>query len=120
MNTCNAAHRHGSIEPVIEALAHVLAERRRMFDAAEAMGHRDLRELEPCGYREQLVRFSAGVTDTIGSESDPFVLMASTGPIARYYIKAERDRCVVVLTGSELFISTLNQLALGAASNMVH
>jgi hypothetical protein len=81
-----------------------------MHDALLAMGHVDVYEIEPRGYREQLRRFAEGSAECIGSEDDPFVLMASSKPIARYYIRAMRDRCVVVLTGSAKFMSALDRL----------
>lgn len=92
-----------------------------MHDALRAMGHHEGFELEPRGYREQLERFSAGIIQSIGSEDDPFVLMASREvPVARYYIKVSAGRCVVVLTGSAKFMSTLKRMAHQDTSPTVH
>lgn len=92
-----------------------------MHDALRAMGHHEGFELEPRGYREQLERFSAGIIQTIGSENDPFVLMASREiPVARYYIKMVADRCVVVLTGSAKFMSTLRRMTHRDESKTLH
>lgn len=92
-----------------------------MHDALRAMGHHEGFELEPRGYREQLERFSAGIIQSIGSEDDPFVLMASREiPVARYYIKVIAGRCVVILTGSAKFMSTLKRITLHDVSTTLH
>lgn len=106
---------------VFEAIAYLLDERRRMHDALHAMGHFDGFELEPRGYREQLKRFADGTIQTIGSETDPFVLMADREmPVARYYIKAIAGRCVVILTGSAKFMSTLKRMTHRDESKTLH
>lgn len=105
---------------MLEALAHVLTERRRMYDALVAMGYVDAYELEPHGYREQLERLADGSGRSIGSPDDPFVLMCERQPIARYYIKVVRDRCVVIPAGSVRFMKTLREMPVRVAGITVH
>jgi hypothetical protein len=106
---------------VLEALAYVLTERRKMLDALIEMGHAEAFELEPKAIREHMAAIQDGGKTRLGSPEDPFVLMAEVGrPVARYYIEADDERCWVRLSGSAEFIDALAAIALRDGGHSVH
>lgn len=105
---------------MLEALAYVLTERRRMLRALIAMGLADAYELEPRGLLEHVEALRSGGEATLGTAEDPFVLKSEDRIIARYYIEADGGRCWVRLSGSAEFIATLALLALRDGGASVH
>lgn len=95
---------------MLDALAYVFAERRKMMDALLEMGHSDVVEVEPRNMLDQIAMLKHGQSATIGSPEDPFQLLASDRRlIVRYYIEAANE-CLVRVSGSVEFMEALARI----------
>lgn len=94
---------------MLEAIAHIFAERRRMLEALYELGHKDPYEVEPRYFDGYTI---TGIRRSIGSPSDPFVIRTSDHrEIARYYIEADGNQCRLRVSGSPDFLKMLDALA---------
>lgn len=95
---------------MLDALAYVFAERRKMMDAMLEMGHADVVEVEPRDMLAHLELLKHGQSASIGSPEDPFQLLgADRRLIARYYIEAD-NQCLVRVSGSVEFMEALARI----------
>lgn len=102
---------------MLDALADVFAERRKMMDALIEMGHADVIEEEPRGLMDHLAMVKRGHNASIGSPEDPFRILSAADRrlIASYYIDAWVDdrsvQCEVRFSGSAAFMDAMEVIA---------
>lgn len=102
---------------MINAIADVVEEERRMRAALELLGHSDWKMREPLDLEHQLARLRQGSESRLGTPDDPFVLLVRDGktgrfqPMVRYYIEADEERCLVHVSGSLEFMCALEEIS---------